>query len=226
VADVQYNRAVGIVGRLRARAVGRAKFVNAGSLRVGDALERYGDSRRPGEVQLSPRPREVGGRGTGMQPLQGSRRAVRLEERYGCNRCKVSDGSISPQRKPSRTLVTHRTTRAIRLRTTARSLSDRRDASPKPIEPIPNAWFRRKVRKVCVGGYLPGPSNWVQAGSMMSAGYQYSATLTPTRSSNHPLICKIRSRSTPVCSHTQPRCVALEHGLGEAHNAASSQYLP
>ena len=152
VADVQYNRAVAIVSRLRARAVGRAKSVNADSLRVGDALERYGDSRLPGVVQLSPRPRGLRGRGTGMQPLRGSRRAVRLEERYGRNRCKVNDGSISPQRKPSRTLVTHRTTRAIRPRTTARSLSDRRDASPKPIEPIPNAWFRRKVRQVCVGG--------------------------------------------------------------------------
>ena len=47
---------------------------------------------------------------------------------------------------------------------------------------------------------------------MMSADYQYSATLTPTRSSNHPLICKIRSRSTPVCSHMRPQCVALEYG--------------
>jgi hypothetical protein len=73
---------------------------------------------------------------------------------------------------------------------------------------------------------LPGPSNRVQAGSMMSADYQYSATLTPTRSSNHPLICKIRSRSTPVCSHTQPQCVRLEYGLGEVHNVASSHYLP
>ena len=99
VADVQYNRAVGIVGRLRARAVGRAKSVNAGSLRVGDALKRYGDSRRPGVVQLSPRPRGLGGRGTAMQPLRGSRRAVRLEEQYGRNRCKVNDRSISPQRE-------------------------------------------------------------------------------------------------------------------------------
>ena len=139
VADVQYNRAVGIVGRLRARAVGRAKSVNAGSLRVGDALKRYGDSRRPGVVQLSPRPRGLGGRGTAMQPLRGSRRAVRLEERYGRNRCKVNDGSISSQRKPSRILMTHRTTRAIQPRTRARSLSDSRPASPKPIEPIPNA---------------------------------------------------------------------------------------
>ena len=75
MADVQYNRAVGIVGRLRARAVGRAKFVNAGSLRVGDALEQYGESRRPAIVQLSARPKLMGGRGTGVQPLRGSRRA-------------------------------------------------------------------------------------------------------------------------------------------------------
>jgi hypothetical protein len=33
-----------------------AKFVNADSLRVGDALERYGESRRSAMVQLSPRP--------------------------------------------------------------------------------------------------------------------------------------------------------------------------
>jgi len=50
----------------RAIAVGRAKFVSAGSLRVGDALERYGESRRRAIVQLSPLPRVVGGRGTGM----------------------------------------------------------------------------------------------------------------------------------------------------------------
>jgi hypothetical protein len=36
--------------------------------------------------------------------------------------------------------------------------------------------------------------------------------------SNHPLICKIRSRSTPVCSPMRPQCVALEYGLGEADN--------
>ena len=71
VADMQYNRAVGIVSRLRARAVGRAKSVNAGSLRVGDALKRYGDSRRPGVVQLSPRPRGLGGRGTGCNHYEG-----------------------------------------------------------------------------------------------------------------------------------------------------------
>jgi hypothetical protein len=39
------------VGRLRAGDSG-AKFVNAGSLRVGDALERYGDSGRSPIVQL------------------------------------------------------------------------------------------------------------------------------------------------------------------------------
>jgi hypothetical protein len=37
-------------------------------------------------------------------------------------------------------------------RTRARSLSDSRPASPRPIVPIPNAWFRRKVRQVWVGG--------------------------------------------------------------------------
>jgi hypothetical protein len=133
------------VGRGRAIAVGRTKFVNAGSLRVGDALERYGKSRRPAIVQLSPRPRVVGGRGIGVQSLRGSRREVRLEERCVRNRCKVNDGSISPQRKPSRTLVMHWTTRAIQPRTRARSLSDSRAASPRPIVAIPNAWFRRKV---------------------------------------------------------------------------------
>jgi hypothetical protein len=37
------SRLIGIVGRLRVRAiaVGRAKFVNGGSWRVGDALERF-----------------------------------------------------------------------------------------------------------------------------------------------------------------------------------------
>ena len=120
----------------RAIAVDGAKFVNAGSLGAGDALERYGESRRSAIVQLSPRPRVVAGRGTGMQPLRGSRRAIRLEERYGRNRCKVNDGSISPQRKPSRTLVTRRKTRAIQPWTRARSLSDSRPASPRPIVPI------------------------------------------------------------------------------------------
>ena len=109
------------------------------------------DKARSAIVQLSPRPGVVGGRGTDMQP-RGSRRAVRLEERYGRNRRKVNDGPISPQRKPSRTLVAHRTTRAIQPRTRARSLSDSRPASPRPIVPIPNAWFRRKVRQVWVGG--------------------------------------------------------------------------
>jgi hypothetical protein len=48
VADVQYNRIVGIVIRLAlARGSdGRAKFVRAGSFRLGDALDRYGESRR------------------------------------------------------------------------------------------------------------------------------------------------------------------------------------
>ena len=44
-----------------------------------------------------------------------ARRSVRLEERYGRNRCKVDDDSISLQGMPSRTLVTHRITRASGL---------------------------------------------------------------------------------------------------------------
>jgi hypothetical protein len=49
VADVQYNRPVGMwLARVRAITVGRAKFLNAGGFRLGDALERYGESRRRG----------------------------------------------------------------------------------------------------------------------------------------------------------------------------------
>jgi hypothetical protein len=61
VAGVQYNRIVGIVIRLAlARdSDGRAKFVRAGSFRLGDALDRYGESRRRAIVQLSP-PRVAG----------------------------------------------------------------------------------------------------------------------------------------------------------------------
>jgi hypothetical protein len=61
VADVQYNRIVGIVIRLAlARdSDGRAKFVRAGSFRLGDALDRYGESRQRAIVQLPP-PRVVG----------------------------------------------------------------------------------------------------------------------------------------------------------------------
>jgi hypothetical protein len=69
VADVQYNRPVecGRYVRARAVAVGRAKFLNPGSFRLGDALERYGESRRL--VQRVRPPRVVGGGGTGMEPL-------------------------------------------------------------------------------------------------------------------------------------------------------------
>jgi hypothetical protein len=67
VADVQYSRLVGIVIRLAlARSSdGRAKFVRDGSLRLGDAFDRYGES-RPAVVQLSA-PRVVGQEGSGMQ---------------------------------------------------------------------------------------------------------------------------------------------------------------
>jgi hypothetical protein len=56
VADVHYNRIVGIVIRLSlARdSDGRAKFVRPGSFRLGDSLGRYGESRRPAIAQLSP----------------------------------------------------------------------------------------------------------------------------------------------------------------------------
>jgi hypothetical protein len=61
VADVQYSRIVGIVIRLAVTrdSDGRAKFVRTGSFCLGDALERYGESRRSAIVQLSP-PRVVG----------------------------------------------------------------------------------------------------------------------------------------------------------------------
>jgi hypothetical protein len=55
--------------RVRAIAVGRKKFSNACSFRLGDAVERYGESRRPAMVQWVRPPRVVGGGGTGMEPL-------------------------------------------------------------------------------------------------------------------------------------------------------------
>jgi hypothetical protein len=58
-----------------------------------------------------------------------ARRSVRLEERYGRNRCKVDDDSIRLQGMPSRTLVTHRITRAIQPRTRARSSAEADAAS-------------------------------------------------------------------------------------------------
>ena len=55
VADVHY-RIVEIMIRLALGrdSGGRAKFLTAGSFRLGDALERYDESRRPAVVQLSP----------------------------------------------------------------------------------------------------------------------------------------------------------------------------
>src|SRR5262252_411051 len=84
----------------------------------------------------------------GTQRLWVKRRSARLEERHGHNGCKVDEGSIGLQGMPSRTLVAHRTTRMNHPRRT----SDSRPASPKPIAPIANAWFRRKVRHLWVGG--------------------------------------------------------------------------
>jgi hypothetical protein len=48
VADVQCNRHKGIVVRLALRAIAddRVQFAMLGSLRLSDALERYGESRR------------------------------------------------------------------------------------------------------------------------------------------------------------------------------------
>ena len=118
-----------------------------GSLRLGDALERYGESRRLAksngcrfEVWTAEEPR--------TQRLWAKRRSARLDERYGHNGCKVDDGSIGRQGMPSRTLVARRPTRMNHPRGT----SDSRPASPKPTAPIANAWFRRKVRHLWVGG--------------------------------------------------------------------------
>jgi hypothetical protein len=82
---------------------GRAKLVNARIL-LGDALERYAESRRPAIVQL-PLPGLV----------DGSRQSAQL--RYARNGCKVDDSSINLPGMLSRTFVTHRTSRAIHPRT-------------------------------------------------------------------------------------------------------------
>jgi hypothetical protein len=57
--------------RVRAIAVGRAKFLNAGSFRLGDALERYGESRRPAIVQWVRPPTVVGCGGIGVKRCGG-----------------------------------------------------------------------------------------------------------------------------------------------------------
>jgi len=93
--------------------------------------------------------------------------------------------------------------------------------------PQANSARRRTCRPAAQRGFCPGfPAKGLRtrakAGSMVSAAHQRSVIMAPTRSSNHLLTCKIRSRSTPVCSHTQPRCVTLEPGLDGGHNAASS----
>jgi hypothetical protein len=64
---VHDRRAVQPLGLARVRdSDGRAKFVNAGSVRLGDALDRYGESRRAAILQL-PAPRVVGQGGIGTQ---------------------------------------------------------------------------------------------------------------------------------------------------------------
>ena len=51
------RRAVQPLGLARVRdSDGRAKLVNAGSLRLGDALDRYGESRRPQAIGVWPPP--------------------------------------------------------------------------------------------------------------------------------------------------------------------------
>jgi hypothetical protein len=64
-------------------------------------------------------------------------------------------GKTNLQGMPSRTFVTHRTTRSIHPRTRPRSSSDSRPASPRPIVPIANAWFRRNAPGL--GGRIAPP---------------------------------------------------------------------
>jgi hypothetical protein len=73
VADVQYNRVVGM-GCTRAIAVGRAKFVNAGSLRVGDPLRTRAFSMRRSSpvIQLPPRRRAPPGWSVGRNAKRRS----------------------------------------------------------------------------------------------------------------------------------------------------------
>src|SRR5215471_19283460 len=78
-----------------------------GSLRLGDALERYGESRRLAKSNGC-RFEGWAAEEPGTQRLWVKRRSARLEERHGHNGCKVDDASISPQGMPSRTLVAHR----------------------------------------------------------------------------------------------------------------------
>jgi hypothetical protein len=64
---VHGTREVQPLGSARVRdRDGRAKFMNAGSFRLGDALDRYGESRRAAMLQL-PAPRVVGQGGIGTQ---------------------------------------------------------------------------------------------------------------------------------------------------------------
>jgi hypothetical protein len=64
---VRGRRAVQPLGLARVGdSHGRAKFVNGGSFRLGDALDRYGEIRRAAILQL-PAPRVVGQGGIGTQ---------------------------------------------------------------------------------------------------------------------------------------------------------------
>src|SRR5215470_670334 len=81
-----------------------------GSLRLGDALERYGESRRLAKSNGC-RFEGWAAEEPGTQRLWVKHRSARLEARHGHNGCKVDDASISPQGMPSRTLVARRPTR-------------------------------------------------------------------------------------------------------------------
>jgi hypothetical protein len=88
--------------------------MNADSFRLGDALERYGESRRLTVIPWSPPVAMRRGR-TGLQPPRMVRRSARWA---------VHGGSDNLQEMPSRTLVAHGTIRSIHPRTRARSWSD------------------------------------------------------------------------------------------------------
>ena len=147
-----------------------------GSLCLGDALERYGESRRLSKSNGC-RFEGCAAEEPSTQRLWATRLSARLEERYGHNGCKVDDGSISPQGMPSRTLVAHRPTRMIHPRTT----SDSRAASPKPIAPMANAWFRRKVRHLWVGVAACNGTLWLARQPIQVSAARHESVERPIR---------------------------------------------
>jgi hypothetical protein len=113
------------------------------------------------------------------------RQSVRLEERYGGTGCKVDDRSINPQGILSRTFVTHWTTSSIHPRTRARSSSNSRPASPRPIVLIANAWFRRKVCQVWADGSAVACNGtlWLARQRIQVAGARHGSGARPIRNS-------------------------------------------